>query len=443
MTNFSQSSHLFSHLVTLLLTITRIFLPLAGLLFSSMAAALNTTDANAPSSNSQAEKTLYLYHDADWSNYIESAQSIWRGVHTALSEVNYQIQGYKLVLIKKDHGGNVALSKKNMQDFMQDPQALAIISGIHSPPLIKHRTFINKNKLLTLVPWAAGASITRHPSSENWVFRLSIDDTKAGATLVNFALKNKQCKKPHLILENTPWGLSNLKSMTRALQDNNIKTVAHTFFKWGIKSYTARQILEDAVRNNADCVLLTANAIEGAEIVMALASMPKTKRIPIISHWGITGGDFHKKVHGKIRDTIDLSFIQSCFSFLQTPMTAKAQTVFSQAQNLFPEQIQSPFDIRSPAGFIHGYDITLLLLEALRSVQLSDNIQLNRQLTRKALEQIKGPVQGLIKPYKKPFDAFDRLSPDAHEALDSTDYCMAKYGNNDEIILLNAKTENE
>jgi hypothetical protein len=47
------------------------------------------------------QKTLYLYHDADWSNYTEASESIWRGVSVALQEVDYSLQGYRIEVVKK------------------------------------------------------------------------------------------------------------------------------------------------------------------------------------------------------------------------------------------------------------------------------------------------------------------------------------------------------
>lgn len=381
------------------------------------------------------DKVLRLYHDADWSNHIESAESIWRGVEVALSEVDHNIQGYRIELVKKNHSGNVVRSLRNIKSFIEDKKALAVISGIHSPPLIKNRQFINEQKILTLVPWAAGGPITRHPSPENWVFRLSVDDTKAGGVLVNYALDNKACNKPHLLLENSPWGKSNLQNMTTALMRRNYPEPSVTRFSWGIKAYTASSILQDIVTQDADCILLVANALEGSVFANAMSVLESSKRLPIISHWGITAGDFHEKVNASTRKMIDLSFIQSCFSFNQEPLSIKGREVLQRAQNIFSDDIKTPQDIRSPVGFIHAYDLTRLLLAALQNVVLVDDMAENRTGIRVALESIKQPVEGLVKVYKQPFGVYSESNKDAHEALGGQDYCMAYYNDNDDIVV--------
>lgn len=383
-----------------------------------------------------SDKTLALYHDADWSNHIESSESIWRGVKTALSEIDYQIQGYKIKLVKVDHKGNVIRSRKNMADFLNDPQALALVSGLHSPPLIKYREYINENKLLTLVPWAAGGPITRYPSSDNWVFRVSLDDTKVGKILVGYALNDKKCKRPHLLLESTPWGDSNLGSMTRALKQSGYKVVRSTRFDWNMKSYVAKDKISTIIAQGSDCILLVSNAIEGAEIAEAVNALQGQKTLPIISHWGITGGDFHTRINSTLRKNLDLSFVQSCFSFLQEPLSKKAQTVFTNAKNLFPDSIKNTRDIGSPVGFIHGYDATLLLIEALKTTSIGGDMVANREAVKVALENMQQPVQGLLKTYEQPFSVFSAENPDAHEALNYSDYCMAKYTEDDNIVLI-------
>jgi branched-chain amino acid transport system substrate-binding protein len=382
-----------------------------------------------------SEKKLYLYHDADWTNNTASSESIWRGVNVALQEVDYTVQGYLIEVVKKNHSGNVLRSLNNVKAFVDDKHALAVISGMHSQPLIKNRDFINENDVLTLVPWAAGGPVTRHPSPENWVFRLSVDDTKAGEVLVDYALDKKGCKSPHMLLEDNPWGDSNLYSMGKALTSRGKDATAVTRFNWNLKRYSAISKMSDIVASGADCILLVANVIEGIEVAKAVASLDEDKRPSIISHWGITGGDFHRQVGAAERKKLDLSFIQTCFSFMGSPLSAKGQEVLTKAMVQYPD-IRSPSDITSPVGFVHGYDITRLMLSSLNEITLYGDAKIHRDELRLALENIDGPVEGLVKTYSKPYGQYSDLQVDAHEALSSPEYCMASYDANDDILLI-------
>ncbi|MFT5760057.1 MAG: branched-chain amino acid transport system substrate-binding protein [Alteromonadaceae bacterium] len=105
-------------------------------------------------------KTLSIYHDADYSLNQLSAQAMKMGLLTAFDEVNNEVQGFRLALEEKNHRGNIKRSLLSMKDFLDDENALFILGGLHSPPYIKNRTFINENQIPLLVPWAAGGLYT-------------------------------------------------------------------------------------------------------------------------------------------------------------------------------------------------------------------------------------------------------------------------------------------
>jgi branched-chain amino acid transport system substrate-binding protein len=138
--------------------------------------------------SAQEPTPIRLYIDADYTIAKSSAISIERGVRTALSEVDDQFAGRPIELVRKDHRGSLPRSKRHLDQYLKDEQALAVVSGLHSPPLLAHRDFIKNQEILVLDPWAAAGPITRFPSTENWIFRLAVDDTKAGQVIVDHAL---------------------------------------------------------------------------------------------------------------------------------------------------------------------------------------------------------------------------------------------------------------
>ncbi|WP_234401351.1 ABC transporter substrate-binding protein [Pseudoalteromonas sp. T1lg23B] len=393
----------------------------------------------------EAPRVLKIYHDSDYSNHNASALAMKMGFATALAQVNNQIQGYELQLVEKDHRGNSNRSFLHMRQYLNDPNALAVLGGLHSPPYIKFREFINDNGVLLLVPWAAGGPITRYPNAENWVFRLSIDDTKAGYTLVEHAKQNLYCSNMQLLLENTPWGESNEKTMRAAVGSHSIAGV--TWFNWNTQYASARIIIRDIVQSDADCILFVGNALEGKHFVNAMASFADTNKLPIISHWGITGGAFFPAVKESLNSGLVLHFIQSCFSLRDYRSHTYAKEVVTLAQRLYPERLQFPEQLAAPTGFIHSYDLGKLLLQGLQQIKLSDDMTSNRKLLRSALERLNDPVVGLIKTYKKPFSVWSMSNQDAHEALGKDDFCMARYAHDGGVTLLpkgrNEVVENE
>jgi branched-chain amino acid transport system substrate-binding protein len=381
-----------------------------------------------------SNKTLTIYHDADYSLNQLSAKAMKMGLLTALDEVDNEIQGFTLEFKEKNHRGNIKRSLLNMKEFIKDEKALFILGGLHSPPYIKNRTFINEKEIPLLVPWAAGGPITRYPSPDNWVFRLSVDDTKAGIRISEFALNKLSCKNPHLLLENTAWGNSNKNSMSSYLKGKVPFGVS--LFNWNIKKNSVRIILRNIISEGYDCLFFVGNFHETNHFVNAMAATSKEKRIPLISHWGVLGANVDEIFTEQIKKDVSYHFIQSCYSLASSTQSSFQRAVITRAQKLFPEEFNSPEKVKAPAGFIHAYDLGRLIVSALQQIELTEDIIQNRFLFKQAIESLQQPVQGLIKQYNKPFSKWSERKTDAHEALGLENLCMATFGEHNKIQVI-------
>jgi branched-chain amino acid transport system substrate-binding protein len=378
-----------------------------------------------------SNKTLTVYHDADYSLNQVSAKAMRMGLLTAFDEVNNEVQGFRLTLKEKNHRGNIKRSLLTMKNFVKDEKALFVLGGLHSPPYIKNRTFINDNQIPLLVPWAAGGPITRYPSSSNSVFRLSVDDSIAGIRISEFALNNLSCKNPHLLLEDTPWGKSNQRTMSSYLKEKVPFGVS--LFGWNIKENSARIMIRNIISENHDCVVLVGNFNETHQFIEAMMGMNKDKKIPIISHWGATGGNVDLIFTEQVKAAVSFHFIQSCYSLSSSDQSSFQRSVFARAKKLFPGEFISPEQVKAPAGFIHAYDLGRLTISALQQIILTGNIKQDRLLFIQALESLQKPVQGLIKEYDRPFSTWNEQQQDAHEALRLENFCMATFGKHNQI----------
>ncbi len=372
-----------------------------------------------------ADKVIKIYHDSDYSSHAESAESMKMGFLTALDEVDNRIGDYRIEFVEKNHRGNVVRSQRTMKQFLKDPEALFILGGLHSPPYLKFRQYINENEILLLLPWAAGGPITRHTEGTNWVFRLSVDDSKAGIRISDYAIRAENCETPHLLLEDTGWGKGNFRNMTGYFEKEKSLTPAVTWFNWNTKASTAKVMLRDIANSGSDCLIFVGNAIEGTVFMRAIDELGFD--FPVLSHWGITGGDFAEKLGPEILRNLDLHFLQTCFSFVSSTQTEFSESVFSRAQRLFPDTLTAYESLQAPTGFIHAYDLGRLVITAMSQLQLTDDMAENRRALRDKLEQLNEPVEGLVKTYQQPFMPFSPDNPDAHEALNLSDLCMAMY----------------
>jgi len=381
------------------------------------------------------EKPTYqIILDADFSGTKASSVSIERGIRTALAEHNNSAGGFEFELVRKNHHGSTPRSKKNLQQVLKNPQALAVFSGLHSPPLLANRSFINNNQILLLDPWAAASPITRGKDPQNWIFRLSVDDAKAGYVIANSAIK-EGFKKPYLLLEKTGWGKANNKTMVKALKELDIEPVGVSWFNWGLGIHGAKINLRNIYNSGADVIFLVANAAEGKTFADAILALEPDLRLPTRSHWGITGGDFVNHIDDFLKAPQHLQFIQTKFSFISKSPSPLAVEVLERAQSLFSD-IKGPSDIKAQTGFVHAYDLTKILISAVNQAQLTGEVVADRRAIHQALENLKNPVEGLIKTYQRPFSPVTASNQDGHEALSQSDYLMGYYGLNNDVILI-------
>ncbi|MBI9109461.1 MAG: ABC transporter substrate-binding protein [Spirochaetales bacterium] len=372
---------------------------------------------------------LNIYIDADRTGAKASGISIEQGVRLALSEINNKINDYKIELVIRDHHGSSKRSALHLKEFVNDPNGLAVFSGLHSPPVFSNLDYMNEKEILLLDPWAAAGPITRttDSSGRNWIFRLSVDDTRAGEIITAYAVDREGFKKPALLLEDTPWGRSNESSMITALEKRGLEPLDIIWFNWNLGENGARVILTEIYSKEVDVIFMVANAPEGITFIKAMAERDINERLPIRSHWGITGGRFFETLGPEVLvDIVDLRFIQTSFSFLDPEQSPFSIDVFNRASLMFPEIIE-PEDIKAPCGFIHSYDLTRILISALNQIEISEDIIRTRRLLRDALENITTPVQGLVKIYTKPFREYSEEDFFAHEALGLQDLKMAEY----------------
>lgn len=337
----------------------------------------------------------------------------------------------------KDHHANPLVSRENLKAFLNDPNGLAVFSGLHSPPLLSNKYFINHNHILLLDPWAAAAEITRSETPQNWIFRLSIDDSNAANYLISTAIQQGY-HKPYLLLEDTQWGRSNYDKITQVLNQQTIESAGVSWFPWQLPQTQADDIVQKINHSQADIVIYIGNAEEGKRFTQSVINRGETFTLPILSHWGITGGDYFESISQAQKYDLNLTFIQTKFAFTNPKQSAFARKVLHNAIT-YNSAIKHRADIKSPTGFIHAYDLTRIFIAAVNQAGLTGDRNTDKQAIHHALEHLQKPVQGLIKQYVTPFSEYSKFNPNAHEALSVDDYRLGHYDKSGEVYLIEAK----
>lgn len=384
------------------------------------------TDAAAQSRGSVNYK---IYFDMDRTAAPHAARSIELGFTAALLDLDGATlkdgRAIKFEFVRYDHRKNIYRSKRHFDAFVADPSALALVAGKESPPLIRYREYLNENEALILAPWSAGAPVTRAQTEDNWIFRLSVDDRKAGAFLAGQAVMNRDCEQIHLVLIDNRWGQGSAKNLKNGLARYGKRASSVVWLPWATDEETAYTMLSRLGMTAQDCLIMVAPARESIAVSRALFRLSKEARPSVLSHWGMTGSNFEYHVPMAMRDALDFRFIQTCHDLFSP----------RQALSIALERLRKSADgaawanaeIRAPAGFANAYDLGLIFAKAIQQASLTGVPSEDRRRIRTALHSLNEPVRGLIKTYRKPFQPYDLEHPDAHEALGADDLCIAEF----------------
>ncbi|BAO30433.1 ABC transporter substrate-binding protein [Sulfuritalea hydrogenivorans] len=347
-----------------------------------------------------------------------SAQAVRTGAQVAVNEINSAggVLGRKLEIIERDNRAVPARSLNNIRELAADPDVVAVMCGRYSPVVVELLPEIHRLKMPMLDPWAAADPITENDYSPNYVFRLSLRDSWALQVMMRHALK-MGIRKVGILLPNTEWGRSSLKAAEKtATTDTHQEIAATQWYNWG-DSGTIMAERYDAVRKTgAEALIFVANDREAVILTREMSRMPKEQRLPIIAHWGLTGGQFFEQ-SGTALKAIDLTVVQT-YSFLgkSDPIARRVLTGLKSVTGS-----DDPRKVVSPVGVAHAYDLVHLLARAIKQARSTD-----RQAVRNAMENL-GPYQGLVRQLDKPFTA------KRHDALTVNEAFMARFADDGAI----------
>lgn len=136
--------------------------------------------------------------------------------------------------------------------------------------------------------WAAATGITRNDFKPNYAFRVSANDNLVDKFLLGYAKQKYNVSKVGLMLINNPWGESNQAGFEEWAKEVQIEIAGIEKFNEEDSDVTAQLTrLKDA---GAQVLMLVANAAPAAQVMRSLTRIQWD--VPIISHWGISGGRF-------------------------------------------------------------------------------------------------------------------------------------------------------
>ncbi len=343
-----------------------------------------------------------------------SAQAIELGIRAAIKEINDAggvLDGRPLKFLKMDNHSVPARGIANLKNFARTRDLVAVIGGRFSPVLLAQLPFVHEIGIPLIDVWGAANGITDHEYKPSYTFRVSLKDAWAMPAMLQQVV-NMGKQRVGVMLPLTGWGRSNEKSLNDVRANfPQLEIVGISWFSFGELDMLSRY--QEMLVKGAEVIVSVINDNESVHLLKQLEANPQINRLPIVSHWGVTGGDMGH-ASGPILQKIDFRVIQT-FSFFNLPeerLQRFMQTLIGVSSITTPEEIESP------VGTAHAYDATHLLALAINKAGSTD-----RAAIRDALESgLK--FEGLVRNYAPAFTA------ENHDALSAEQILHARFDEN-------------
>ena len=359
--------------------------------------------AAAAGANAQDVKLGYN-GDLSASPSAQSGQAAVLGMEAAIADINASggVLGKKLALVTRDDTSAPPKSIQNMSELIDSEKVSAVFGPTNSGNAMAWKHIANQKKVPVIGNVSSGTDITKpmSPGADNYMFRVSMVDREQVSALMAYVKKNAaQSKVVGLMAETTGYGQGGLKDMEELAKVQDIKIAATERFGVGDTDMTSQ--LSKMKSAGVDTVVVWA---QGTPIAQLVRSMEKINYFPLVlTSWAADNITFYDAA-GK--------------TLAEKPifMRTVSETRTPAQQKLFDRVGPK---LKAPGSFsfaLHGYDSVLLYAAAVKQANSFDG-----PAVRVALEDLKTPVQGVLKTYDKPF------SKTNHEALMAKDLVWIRW----------------
>lgn len=342
--------------------------------------------------------------DLSASPSAQSGQAAVLGMQAAIDDINAAggVLGRKLSLIVRDDTSQPPKSIQNMSNLIDNEKVAAVFGPTNSGNAMAWKHIPNQKRIPVIGNVGSGTDITKPmtANADNYMFRVSMVDREQVAALMAYVKKNGAVSKVvGLMAETTGYGQGGLKDMEEIAALQGIKPAAIERFGVGDTDMTSQ--LNKMKAAKVDTIVVWA---QGTPIAQLIRSMEKIDYFPaVLTSWAADNVTFFDAAG---RTLAEKPLFMRTVSENRTP-----------AQQKLFARIGSK--LKAPSAFsfaLHGYDSVLLLSQAMKQAGTIDGAAV-----RAALEDLKAPVNGLLKSYDKPFSRTD------HEALTAKDFVWIRW----------------
>lgn len=319
------------------------------------------------------------------------------GIRIAASEINAAggVLGRPLQLIERDDQALNERGAQIAQDLIRNQRIVAAVGIVNTGVALASQRFYQEARIPIITSVATGSLVTKQFTPpqypDNYVFRVSANDTLQAEMIVQEAVDSSGYRKVAVFHDSTNYGLLGRDDLRRALARRNLQPVAVERFNIGEVDMTPQ--LRRARAAGAQVLLTYGIGPELAHIANGTVALGW--RVPMIGSWTLSMSNFIDSAGPNAENA------RMPQTFIAEPVSPRIRSFLERYR-----EVTGMERIPVPPAAAQGYDSLLLLAAAIRQ---AGNVE--GHAIREALENLQEKVSGVVMDYYLPFTKTD------HEAI--------------------------
>lgn len=326
--------------------------------------------------------------------------SMREGIRLAATEINAKggVLGRPIQLIEHDDEARNERGAQVVQALVNKEKVVAGLGIVNTGVALASQRFYQAAKIPMITSVAAGSIVTKQflppQYPDNYIFRVSANDTIQAAMIVEEAVNRHKLKKVAILADSTNYGQLGREDLEKALEKKGLRPVAVE--KFNIRDVDMTSQLLRAKNAGAEAVLTYGIGPELAQIANGMAKLGW--KVPLIGSWTLSMSNFIDNAGPNAEGA------RMPQTFIQEPTTPKRKAFIEAYQKTYRVD-----RIPSSVSAAQGYDSMYLLAAAIKQAGTTDGVKI-----REALENLHEKIIGVVQTYDRPFTKTD------HEAIKNT-----------------------
>ena len=322
--------------------------------------------------------------------------SMREGIRIAADQINAAggVLGRPIELIERDDEARNELGAQVVQELIDSENIVAGLGVVNTGVALASQRYYQRARIPVITSVATGTLVTRQflppEFDDNFVFRVSANDTLQAAMIVAEALDRRGFTRVAIFHDATNYGQLGREDLEAVLAARGIAPVAVERFQ--LRQADMMPLLRRARAADAQVILTYGIGPELAQIANTRARMGWS--VPIIGSWTLAMSNFIDDAGPNAEG------VRMPQTFIAEP-TTPTRAAFLDAWQARTGNTRIPV----PPAAAQGYDSMLILAAAIEQAGSTDGDRI-----REALETLEATIEGVVMTYHRPFSRTNRES---------------------------------